>query len=377
MMERAVFIASSKLGSFEFSPEHPFKPERVRRVYEMCARRGLFTPENVTVINVEEAEEGVLERFHTPGYIELLKKASGGDRVEVDMLYHGLGTMENPVFRGLYEFAALSCTATLTAARLVADGGGAAFNPCGGFHHAHRDRASGFCYVNDIAIAIDELLGRGLRVAYVDIDAHHGDGVQEAFFADERVLTVSVHESGKTLFPWGGFEKEAGEGRGQGYNINLPLAAGADDEIFLYLFRSIVVPALEAFSPDVIVGQFGTDTFATDPLTHLRMTNNGYIEAVEQLVGACPNIVALGGGGYSMEDVVRGWTLLWAALSGQVLEDAYGGALGGVFLGDTTMDQGDLRDMRVNTTGPAKEAQLGEANRLVAWFEAEILPRIS
>ncbi|HSG27051.1 MAG TPA: acetoin utilization protein AcuC [Candidatus Krumholzibacterium sp.] len=373
----AVFINSRRLGEFEFTPEHPFKPERTRLVYELCMRRGLFSAPDVRVEQVETPEEGVLERFHTPEYIALLKKADIGAEIEVDTLYHGIGTMENPVFRGLYEFAALSSTASLVAARTVADEGGAAFNPCGGFHHAHRDRASGFCYVNDIAIAIGELLQRGLRVAYVDIDAHHGDGVQEAFYEDDRVLTISIHETGKTLFPWGGFEREKGRGAGEGYNINVPLLAGADDEIFLQLFSSIAVPAIEAFSPDVVVGQFGTDTFAGDPLTHLRMTNNGYVKAVKMLRRACPSIVALGGGGYNMDSVVRGWTLLWAVLSGQTLDEGYGGALGGVFLGDSEIDGGDLRDMRVNTTGPQKEELRSEADRLTGWFEKEILPVIS
>lgn len=373
---KAVFMNSKKLGRFSFSPEHPFKPERLAKVYEMCKRKGLFDGPGVLVEEVDEPEDGVLEIFHTSLYIDLLKKAGKGDDISVDMLFHGIGTMENPVFRGLYDFSVLSATASLRGARLVADGtAGSAFNPCGGFHHAHPDRASGFCYVNDVAIVIRELRKLGKRVAYVDIDAHHGDGVQEAFYSDPEVLTISIHESGKTLFPWGGFEKESGENKGKGYNINLPLDVDTDDEIFLFLFREVVIDALRAFDPEIVVGQFGTDTFATDPLTHLRMTNNGYIDAAAELHSRFPRIVALGGGGYNMTDVVRGWTLLWAELAGKQLDEGgYGGALGGVFLGDSSIDGSDLRDMNIYMTGPSKEKMLARAENMVKWYRDRIRP---
>jgi acetoin utilization protein AcuC len=253
-------------------------------------------------------------------------------------------------------------------------GASAAFNPCGGFHHAHRDRASGFCYVNDIAIAIDALRRGGLRVAYLDIDAHHGDAVQNAYYGDADILTISIHETGKTLFPWGGFERETGQGAGIGCNVNVPLEPGTDDDVFLMLFKGIAMPALQIFKPDVVVGQFGTDSFATDPLTHLRLTNNGYIEAIELLHRSHPRILALGGGGYNMQDVERGWTLLWAELAGIRLDDGYGGSLGGVFLGDSTLPGSDLRDMHAYTTGPEKDRLLARAGELVEHFEKEIRP---
>ena len=370
----AVFVYAPRLGEFQFSPDHPFKPERISRVYELCRERGLFSGPHVRVERVEEIEDGVLERFHTAEYIAALKRADRGESVDLDMLHHGIGSQENPVFRGIYEFSALSTTSSLRAARLVLEGAGSAFNPCGGFHHAHPDRASGFCYVNDAVIAIRELIAAGMRVAYVDIDAHHGDAVQEAFYDDASVLTVSMHETGKTLFPWGGFEREIGEGSGTGFNINIPLEPDTDDEIFVYLFTEIVLSALHLFEPDVIVGQFGTDMLATDPLTHLRLTNNGYIEAVESLHRLYPRIVALGGGGYRMEDVIKGWTLVWAELSGIPLDDGYGGAVGGVLLGDSSIEGSDLRDMRHHTTGPVKEALVAGAERLIAHFHDKIRP---
>ncbi len=371
---RPAFVNSRRLGAFRFSPDHPFNPERITRVFRMCEERGLLSGPNVRVVDVEEAEAGILERFHTPAYVEALRRASGGLEIDVEMLHHGIGTAENPVFKGVLDFAALSATASLTAARLIVEGATAAFNPCGGFHHAHPDRASGFCYVNDIAIAIDELRRAGLRVAYLDIDAHHGDAVEEAYLADPNVLTISVHESGKTLFPWGGFEREIGRGAGRGYNVNVPLDAEADDEVFLLLFGTIVMEALALFKPDVVVGQFGTDSFASDPLTHLRLTNNGYIEAIELLHASWPRILALGGGGYSMRDVERGWTLLWAELAGIPIPPGYGGALGGVFLSDSSLPESDLRDMHIYTTGPAKEKVIARAMALVDHFEREIRP---
>jgi acetoin utilization protein AcuC len=342
----------------------------------MCSERGLFSAPHVRVIDVEAAEEGVLERFHTPEYIEALKRADGGTEVDLDMLRHGIGSAENPVFKGVYDFSALSATASLTAARLIADGAAAAFNPCGGFHHAHADRASGFCYVNDIVIAIDELKRRGFKVAYLDVDAHHGDAVQEAYYRDSSVLKISLHETGRTLFPWGGSEREIGEVAGRGFNVNVPLEPGSDDEIFLLLFREIAMPALHLFAPDVIVGQFGTDSFATDPLTHLKLTNNGYIEAIELLHKDFPRILALGGGGYNMADVERGWTLLWAELAGLELGEGYGGALGGVFLRDPSLPASNLRDMHVYTTGPEKERLIAGAGAIISHFEKEIRPLI-
>lgn len=371
---QTIFVNSFRLGSFRFSPDHPFNPERITRTYRMCERRGLLAGPGTRVIQVETAEEGVLERFHTPEYIEVLKRANSGTKVDIEMLRHGIGSAENPVFSGIYDFAALSATASLTAARLILDGAEAAFNPCGGFHHAYPDRASGFCYVNDAAIAINELRRAGLRVAYIDIDAHHGDAVQHAYYFDPGILTVSIHETGRTLFPWGGSEREIGQGEGRGYNVNVPLEPNADDDVFLVVFKGIAMEALRLFRPEVVVGQFGTDTFATDPLTHLRLTNNGYIEAIEMLHRDFPRILALGGGGYNMRDVERGWTLLWAEIAGLELGEGYGGSLGGVFLGDSSLPGSDLRDMHAYTTGPDKDRQLARARELVEHFEKEIQP---
>jgi acetoin utilization protein AcuC len=288
------------------------------------------------------------------------------------MLYHGIGTMENPIFSGLYQFCLLSVAATLKGVEMVTGGFESAFNPSGGFHHAHSDRAGGFCYVNDAVIAIKRLKKLGMRIAYVDIDAHHGDGVQDAFYDDPEVLTVSIHESGRTLFPWGGFENEIGKGKGKGFNINIPMELDTDDEVFTLLFNNIVMDSVKRFDPDVIVGQFGIDTSATDPLTHLKMTNNAYIESIKLMHKNFPNIVALGGGGYNMKDVINGWTLLWAELSGLEVGGGYGGAIGGVLMGDSSIQGSDLRDMQSYVSGPAKEKLVQSAEKLISYYKENI-----
>ena len=371
---KAAFIYAPRLSEFKFSPEHPFKPLRVEKVYEMCEERGLLYNPSAAVIKINEGNEENLEIFHTGDYIDVLKRADGGGEVDIDMLYHGVGTMENPIFRGLYQFCLLSVSATLKAVEMVTNGFESAFNPCGGFHHAHSDRAGGFCYGNDAVIGIKRLRELGRRVAYVDIDAHHGDGVQDAFYGDPEVLTVSIHESGKTLFPWGGFENEIGRGKGRGYNINIPMEPDTDDEIFTFLFNNIIMDSVKRFDPDVIVGQFGTDTFATDPLTHLRMTNNGYIESIKLIHKSFPKIVALGGGGYNMKNVVNGWTLLWAELTGLEPSGGYGGVIGGVLMGDSSIQGSDLRDMQSYVSGPTKEVLLQKAEKLISYYEEEIQP---
>jgi acetoin utilization protein AcuC len=190
-----------------------------------------------------------------------------------------------------------------------------AFHFAGGLHHALPDRASGFCYVNDAVLAIVRLRERGLRVAYVDIDAHHGDGVQYGFYGDPNVLTISVHERGERLFPGTGFVHELGEGDAAGFSVNLPLEAYTDTETYLPAFEAVVPPLLERFKPDVIVAQLGIDSHRTDPLTHLALDVQGFARALARIVPMTPRLVALGGGGYDLRNVARAWTAAWAVLN--------------------------------------------------------------
>jgi acetoin utilization protein AcuC len=219
------------------------------------------------------------------------------------------------MFPGMYEAATLSAGASLVAAELVASRQvDAAFNISGGLHHAAAGHASGFCVFNDPALAIRYLLDRGLRVAYVDIDAHHGDGVQNLFYHEDRVLTISIHESGQYLFPGTGFVTERGTGRGLGYSVNIPLYPYTEDELYLWAFNEVVPPLLRAFAPDVLVTQLGIDSYHSDPLTHLQVTSRGYVAAVRALAGLAVPWLALGGGGYDIGAVARCWTLAYGVM---------------------------------------------------------------
>jgi acetoin utilization protein AcuC len=206
----------------------------------------------------------------------------------------------------------------------VADGNGEiAFNIAGGLHHAMRSRASGFCYVNDPVIGIMRLLNRGKRVVYIDIDAHHGDGVQKAFYDTDQVLTISLHETGYTLFPGTGFEYEIGEGKGEGegYSVNLPFPPETEDDIYVWAFEEVVPELIHAFQPDVVVTQLGVDTFYDDPLTNLQLSIFGYERVLKRIRDLTPKWVALGGGGYNISNVARAWTLAWSVMNGIELNE--------------------------------------------------------
>src|SRR3990172_4151486 len=204
----------------------------------------------------------------------------------------------------MYGASALGCGGSIAAAELVAAGGvGRAFAFAGGLHHARPDRASGFCYLNDAVLAILALRARGLRVCYIDIDAHHGDGVQYAFYASAEVLTISTHERGDRLFPGTGFVEEIGEGAGRGDAVNLEA------------FDAVVPRIVAAFRPDVVVAQLGIDSHRTDPLAHLALSIEGFAEAVRRILRLAPRLVALGGGGYDLANVARAWTVAWALMN--------------------------------------------------------------
>ncbi|MBI4233927.1 MAG: acetoin utilization protein AcuC, partial [Chloroflexi bacterium] len=231
---------------------------------------------------------------------------------------------DNPVFPGMYEASLWSAGASLRAAELVAEGEvEVAANFAGGLHHAMPDHASGFCIFNDPVIAIHYLLGRGFRVAYVDADCHHGDGVQFAFYDTDRVLTISLHESGQYLFPGTGVPTEVGVGRGKGYSVNVPLYPYTDDEVYQWAFQQVVPPLVRAYRPDVLITQLGIDTHFQDPITHLQLTVQGLAWAVEELARLSPGRwLALGGGGYDVGAVIRGWTLAFGVMMERAWPDA-------------------------------------------------------
>ncbi len=320
-MLKTAFIYTDNFSKFDYGDSHPLKIFRLKLTYELIKSFGLLTLPNTRFIESRVATDDELCLFHSEKYIQILKIANEGKDVP-DAYSYGFGFGDNPIFKGLLDWSRLLTGATLQAAHMVENGEvDIAFNIAGGLHHAKKSEASGFCYVNDPAVAIKYLLKKGKRIAYIDIDAHHGDGVQEAFYDTDRVLTISIHETGRFLFPGTGFESEIGVGEGEGYSINVPLPPYSDDEIFLYAFDEIVPLAIDKFKPDIVVTQLGVDSFMSDPLTHLNFTTNGFCMAISKLKEISKKWVALGGGGYDIYNVAKGWTLAWAIMNGVDLPD--------------------------------------------------------
>ena len=315
-------IHSEDWARFDYGPQHPLRMERLGLTWRLMQAYGLTRLPDAVVHAPTPAAERDIAAFHAPEYLEVLKIANNGAQPPRGGAF-GLGPGDNPVFRGLWEAAQLVAAGSLLAADLVAGGrADRVFHFAGGLHHALRERASGFCYVNDAVLAILRLREHGLRVAYVDIDAHHGDGVQYAFYGDPHVLTISTHERGERLFPGTGFVNELGEGDAAGFSVNLPLEAYTETSVYLPAFEAVVPPLLERFKPDVIVAQLGIDSHRTDPLTHLALDIQGFVRAFARIVPMAPKLVALGGGGYDIRNVARGWTAAWAVLNGVELPGA-------------------------------------------------------
>ncbi len=348
------FLYSPELERLSYPPDCPFKTRRVGLTRERLKSFGLLGSEDRFEIAPTPASLNQLQGFHSGRYLEELQRAANGD-LTVEGWNMGLGGPDTPVFKDMFQWGAWACGAGLMAADLLlqrkAD---VVFNLMGGFHHAMAGRAAGFCYLNDVVFACLKLAGAGRRVLYLDVDAHHGDGVQSAFYRRDDVLTISLHETGRTLFPWGGFEDEIGEGLGLGFNVNVPLPPLTYDEAYLMAFQRVVLPLMEAYAPDVIVLELGMDTLAGDPLTHLRMTNNIVVEILEPLLQFHRPLLVAGGGGYHVENTVRGWALAWRACCGEEVDD-FGMGMGGVMLANTEW-AGGLRDRVLPVTGGQRRA---------------------
>jgi acetoin utilization protein AcuC len=273
------------------------------------------------------AEDRELTLVHTDQYVDAVKRAGEGE--PGDWWRYGFGPGDNPIFPDMHRASARVAGGSIAAAEAVVSGRAEhAFNPAGGLHHAMPEKASGFCVYDDPAIAIAWMLEQGVeRIAYVDVDVHHGDGPQEIFFRDPRVLTISIHESGRYLFPGTGFVDERGAGDAEGTAINIPLPPYTSDEGWLRAFREVVPPAVRRFSPDVLVTQLGCDTHQTDPLAHLALSTRAYREAASVMhelahETAGGRWVATGGGGYQWARVVpRAWTIYFAEMAEAELAD--------------------------------------------------------
>ncbi|MBW3641605.1 MAG: acetoin utilization protein AcuC [Actinobacteria bacterium] len=313
---------------YDHGPQHPLRPARVILTRQLIHDYGILEAENAFERLARDATEDELALVHTARYVDAVRRAGHGEAGP--WWEFGFGPGDNPIFSDMHEAAARVAGASLVAAEAVLSGRAQhAFNPAGGLHHAMPERASGFCVYDDPALAIAWLLGNGARrVAYVDVDVHHGDGPQAVFYADPRVLTISLHQDGRTLFPGTGSAEELGHGDAAGTKVNVPLPPFTGDEGWLRAFREIVPPLVESFRPDVLVTQLGCDTHHEDPLANLMLTTRAYRETatvLHQLAHAAAGgrWVATGGGGYRWATVVpRAWTIYFAEMTGAELPDS-------------------------------------------------------
>lgn len=319
MPDSAAFIYSRGFLGYNFGPLHPMNPVRLLLTAELIRATGLTGLEQLEPPPAGDDELGLV---HDRRYVEAVRR-SGAAGPAAAAPEFGLGSGDNPVFAGMHEASALIAGGSLAGARAIIEGRFThAFNIAGGLHHAHRARASGFCIYNDAAVAMAWLRqSHGARVLYLDFDAHHGDGVQEIFYSDPEVMTVSFHESGRHLFPGSGFIDEMGAGDARGTAVNLPLPMGTTGDVFLGAYEALVPPLARAYKPDLLVTQLGCDGHFSDPLTHLALTVFTYQELARRLHGLAHAItggrwLALGGGGYQAYTVVpRAWTAVMAEMA--------------------------------------------------------------
>lgn len=305
---RARFIGSEIYRRSSYGPKHPLAIPRVSTVTDLCRALG-WLPEG-TFLASPKARPAALTRFHDPAYIEALQRAEATQHVSAeDRARFRIGADGNPVFREVFSRPATSAGGMLLATALLRDGG-TVYVPAGGTHHGRPDRAAGFCFLNDPVLAILAFLDAGLtRVAYLDLDAHHGDGVQDAFAGDARVLTVSIHEARRWPFT-GAADDDAG-----GSALNLPVPAGFNDDEFALLLEEVAMPAIAAHRPQALVVQGGADALAEDPLSRLALSNNSHARAIRAVRDLAPRLLVSGGGGYNPWSVGRCWARVWAALN--------------------------------------------------------------
>lgn len=312
---RLTVIWDERFRAYDFGPDHPFQMSgRGLAAHLLEATLPRESPVE-WVREIAPASRATLESFHTPEYLGLVERSSSAERPVF------LDAGDTPAFAGCWEAAARVASGTLRAIELARERNAPVLQPAGGLHHAHPDRASGFCIFNDTALAIRRALDLRDRVAYLDIDAHHGDGVMYGFFGSGRVLDIDFHQDGRTLFPGTGFPNETGEGDGAGAKVNLPLSPGAGDEALVPLFHRIVPPLLRDFHPDLIILQHGMDAHVDDGLAQLQYTPDGYAAILDELLDLSrelcrSRLVVTGGGGYTPENVARGLARVGHRLAG-------------------------------------------------------------
>lgn len=324
MSRATAYIYSDSFQKYELSPWHPMKPVRLMLTAELMRAYGLPDRAGVSEVPPRVATDTELELIHSPDYIDAVRRLSEPGAREGDGPGWGLGTGDNPIFVDMHEASATIAGGAIQAAdSIMGREFEHVFHFAGGLHHAHRNRASGFCVYNDVAIAAAHLKERyDARVLYLDIDAHHGDGVQDAFYDDPQVMTISFHESGRHLFPGTGYTSQVGDGDGRGYAVNLPLEPYTTDAVMLDAFDRLVPELARAFAPDIIITQNGCDAHWSDPLAHLNLTMAGYAELAARMHALVHEVcdgrwLASGGGGYQAYTVVP---RVWTQLMGEIAE---------------------------------------------------------
>ncbi|WP_349408169.1 acetoin utilization protein AcuC [Pseudalkalibacillus sp. SCS-8] len=320
-MTKPVFIFSDQLLTYKFSNKHPFNPLRFKMTYELLREAGILQDDQI--VKPRKATDEEIKLIHNEDYVNAIKLAGKGQLPTSQESSFGLNTDDTPIFEDMHEASAWLVGATLTAVEQVFEGGSKkALSLGGGLHHGFRGRASGFCIYNDSSIAIEYMKQKyNARVLYIDTDAHHGDGVQWAFYDDPDVCTFSIHETGRYLFPGTGNVSEKGAGKGYGYSFNIPVDAFTEDESWIPLIEEAIDEIAAYFKPDVIISQNGVDAHYWDPLTHLSVTMKSYKRVPEIVNRAADRYaegrwIAVGGGGYDIWRVVpRAWSLIWAEMN--------------------------------------------------------------
>jgi acetoin utilization protein AcuC len=309
MLARPLFLGSEIYRQSTYGPSHPLRVARVSTVIDLGRALGWLGPDQYR--SSPRAKADVLTTWHTPDYIAALQRVEATQEARPDdMVRYHLGTVSNPVFPEMFRRPATAAGASILAGELLA-GGGIVHSPAGGTHHGMPDRAAGFCYLNDPVFAILSLRAHGARrIAYVDIDAHHGDGVEHGFGADPDCLLISIHQEKR----WPGTGKLDDDGGGSSFN--LPVPKGLNDTEFALILNELILPKVTEFAPDALILQCGADAVEEDPLSHLELSNNAHWSAVAALMGIAPRLLVLGGGGYNPWSVGRLWTGVWAVLNG-------------------------------------------------------------
>ena len=320
-------IYSHEQSQHVLSPTHPMRPIRLFHMHELMNSVGLLATDNVEFESPRLATIDEITKFHDPDYVDVVKAIDQGAIVP-GLWQYGFGPGDNPARSGMFRHAALAAGGALQATERVLNGDATrAFVPAGGMHHhAMSNYASGFGIFNDAVIAIKHMIEQDLRVFYVDIDVHHGDGVQAGLYDTDRAMTVSIHESGQWLFPGTGGPDETGTSDGDGYSVNIPLAPYTDDQLWHEAFGAVIPDLARAFEPDVMFTQLGIDTHRNDPLAHLSLTTQGHNLAVQKFAQLADEIgcpwISVGGGGYDMSAVARAWTMDLATMAEFELPDA-------------------------------------------------------